>query len=97
MAAIQRQVREGQARVDVAAWWGISRWTVDSIMSGRFTGRDASEARQESERIRQIRTLAAAGTTQQEIAERFGLTQQAVSQIVRGVTHPETGGPISTG
>lgn len=82
---VHRRVESGEARTDVAADLGISRHTVDSIMSGRRG--TASAKALSDEQIRAIRTAAAEGTSQRELAERFGATQQAISQIVRRVTY----------
>nr|NLD41677.1 helix-turn-helix domain-containing protein [Actinomycetales bacterium] len=86
VAEIRSRVAAGEKRVAVAESYGISRWTVDSIMVGRLRGRDPVEVERAQREVREIRQLAESGTTQREIAEQFGLTQQAVSQIVRGVT-----------
>ena len=39
--------------------------------------------------VRAIRTLAEEGTKYSNIASRYGITESAVGQIVRGVTHKE--------
>ena len=43
-----------------------------------------------------IRERRAAGARQIDLAEQFGLTEGAVSMIVRGVRWPHAGGPIQT-
>ncbi|MDO5495051.1 MAG: helix-turn-helix transcriptional regulator [bacterium] len=90
MERIRSEVQAGTRRADVAEAWDVSLSTVNAIMSGRLTGKDPTEAREEAQQVRDIRNLAAQGVTQSEIAAQFGLTQQAVSQIVRGVTHQRT-------
>ena len=89
VAAIRHRVESGERRVEVAREFGISRYTVDSIMVGRFRGRPVAEVARERADVRRIRELAAEGVTQVEIATQFGLSQQAVSQIVRRVTHAD--------
>ena len=42
----------------------------------------------------QIREMRADGHTLAAIASRFGITKGSVSQIARGLTYPEMGGPI---
>lgn len=96
VAAIKRRVGQGERRPDVAASFGISRWTVDAIMCGRITGRQGGSPREYSEEeIREIRTLYTQGMRQKQLGETFGLTQQAISQIVRGAMYPDYGGPIA--
>lgn len=93
---IKQRVRAGESRLDVAAEFGVSRWTVDSVMIGRIAGRESNaDTRSKQATIREIRRLYEQGITQKEIAARFGLTQQAVSQIVRGEMYPGHGGPIA--
>lgn len=85
IAEVRRRVAAGEKRADLAADLGISRSTIDSIISGR---RGASTAKPLSdEQIRTIRAEADAGTPQRELADRFATTQQAISQIVRRVTY----------
>ena len=43
-----------------------------------------------------IRKRRAAGARQKDLAEQFGLTDGAVSMIVRGIRWPHVGGPIQT-
>lgn len=43
-----------------------------------------------------IRERRAAGARQKDLAEQFGLTDGAVSMIVRGIRWPHVGGPIQT-
>ena len=69
----------------MAAAFGISHWTVDSIMSGRIPGRASDEVHKFSrEGVKRIRTLYQRGVSQVELARRFSTDQQGISQIVRG-------------
>lgn len=46
--------------------------------------------------VRELRELRAAGANQYDLAERFGISQALVSNLVRGLRRPEAGGPIET-
>jgi DNA-binding CsgD family transcriptional regulator len=93
---IRARVEGGQARAAVAAALGVSIHTVHSIMSGRRSGRSEVPARQFSEDdVVRMRTLFKEGASQSDLAEQFGTQQQAVSQIVRGKTYADVGGPIA--
>lgn len=94
VADIKRRVDERELRTEVARAFGISPWTVAAVMSGRIPGRGTSSTRTNTqEEVREIRSLYESGLKQRDIAERFGLTQQAVSQIVRGAMYLAYGGP----
>jgi transcriptional regulator with XRE-family HTH domain len=94
--AIRARVEEGESRAAVAEALGVSIHTVHSIMSGRRTGRAEVPARQFSEaEIVQMRELFSQGESQASLAQRFDTQQQAVSQIVRGATYGDIGGPIT--
>ena len=93
---IKRRAETGEDRREIAAAYGISKWTVYAVMSGRVPGRGSDSARKRTgAQVREIRRSYAQGVTQQDIADQFGLTQQAVSQIVRGAMYPSQGGPIA--
>lgn len=82
---VRRRVADGEKRTEIAADLGISRYTIDSIISGR---RGASTSKPLSdEQIRQIRAAAASGTPQTRLAQEYGTSQQVISQIVRRVTY----------
>lgn len=82
---VRRRVADGEKRVEIAADLGISRFTVDSIISGR-RGSGATKPFTD-EQIRRIRAAAAAGEPQTRLAQEFGTSQQVISQIVRRVTY----------
>jgi len=93
---IRGRVVAGEARAAVAGELGVSIHTVNSIMSGRRKGRDEAPERQFSaDDVVRMRVLFNEGVSQGEIAERFATQQQAVSQIVRGKTYADFGGPIA--
>lgn len=82
---VRRRVAEGEPRTEIAADLGISRSTIDSIISGR---RGAATAKPLSDsQIRGIRSAAASGTPQAQLARDYGTSQQVISQIVRRVTY----------
>ena len=96
VARIRERVEAGDPRTVVAAAFGISKWTVDSVMSGRLPGRTDETAWQLSrEDVRRIRTLYDEGATQADIAQMWGTTQQLVSNVVRGLVYKSYGGPIA--
>ncbi|MHA3684492.1 hypothetical protein ACXR2T_00195 [Leucobacter sp. HY1910] len=80
--------RAGEGRAALAAAYGVSVYTIDSVRRGRTRGAQDSQARSlsaaQAEQIRQRHT---AGETQTALAAEFGTSQQVVSQIVRGVTY----------
>lgn len=84
---VRRRVAAGEKRTEIAADLGISRYTIDSIISGRR----GSGARKpfSDDQIRQIRAAAAAGTSQTQLARDYGTSQQVISQIVRRVTYTD--------
>ena len=82
---IRDRVEGGQARKSVADAFGVSVSTVNAVMSGRTTGKDAHDGpRLSRDQVRSIRIEFDSGVTQQALAERFGVEQQTISQIVRG-------------
>jgi len=95
--AIRERVAAGEARAAVANDLGVSIHTVHSIMSGRRAGRSEAPVRQFTEAdVVKMRTLFSEGASQADLADRFATQQQAVSQIVRGKTYADLGGPIAT-
>jgi plasmid maintenance system antidote protein VapI len=96
VTAINRRVGDGERRPDVATAFGISPSTVNAVMTGRISGRVSGSPREFSEEeIREIRTRYPHGVRQKELGQQFGLTQQAISQIVRGAMYPDYGVPIA--
>ncbi|WP_430867918.1 hypothetical protein [Demequina aurantiaca] len=94
--AIRERVAGGEARAAVASELGVSIHTVHSIMSGRRTGRSEAPVRQFTEAdVVRMRILFSEGASQADLAEQFETQQQAVSQIVRGKTYADLGGPIA--
>ncbi|MFV0634319.1 helix-turn-helix domain-containing protein, partial [Demequina sp.] len=84
VAEVRRRVEAGEPRVDVAAAVGISRASVDSIMTGRRGGPSRRAGTLTSEQIAQIRALAQSGMSQTAIAREVGTSQQMVSRLLRG-------------
>ncbi|WP_296665579.1 hypothetical protein [Demequina sp.] len=82
-ARIIDRVRGGEPRVDVAAAFGVSRFTIDSVMVGRIVGRDPDEAAFDDATLERMRDLHRDGVTQTEIARRMGTSQQMVSKALR--------------
>jgi hypothetical protein len=94
--AIRGRVVAGEARAAVAADVRVSIHTVNSIMSGRRKGRaEAPERQFSADDVVCMRVLFSEGASQADLAEQFGTQQQAVSQIVRGKTYADFGGPIA--
>lgn len=93
---IRSRVRQGELRNDVAAAFGVSKWTVDSVMRSRVHRLETGDVRRFGrDDVRRMRTLYAAGTSQSEIARVFDTDQQSVSLIVRGEQYRSYGGPIA--
>ncbi|WP_291524131.1 helix-turn-helix domain-containing protein [Branchiibius sp. NY16-3462-2] len=82
---VRRRVASGEKRTEIAADLGISRSTIDSIISGRRG--TATRKPLSDDQIRQIRSAAASGTPQSLLAQEYGTSQQVISQIVRRVTY----------
>jgi hypothetical protein len=57
-------------------------------------GRAARPGRLTDEQVREIRERRAAGARQIDLAADYGITDGAVSMIVRGLNWPNAGGPI---
>ena len=90
VAEILRRSDAGESRATLAQAFGISVWTVDSVRRGRTRGAQASTSRSLTlAQAREIRKRHASGATQSEIAAEFEVTQQTVSNIVRGKTYRE--------
>jgi len=94
VAEVKRRVGDGERRAEVAAALGISKHTVDSIMSGRRTAKPPTRGIGAAAAQR-IRELSGAGHTQTEIARRMGVSQQVVSRVVRGELYPDARRPGS--
>lgn len=90
--AIRERLAAGEDRAEVATAFGVSRWTISSVVRGATTG--VAEASDDDEVV-QMRRLHSEGVSQTEIARRFGTSQQRVSLIVRGSSHAAHGGPIA--
>ncbi|MEY9853914.1 transcriptional regulator with XRE-family HTH domain [Leifsonia sp. EB41] len=90
---IRERVRAGEDRQAIADSFGVSHWTIASVVRGATTG--VAEAAGEDDEVVQMRRLHSAGVSQTEIARRFGTSQQRVSLIVRGSSHAGHGGPIA--
>ncbi len=87
VAQVRERVGVGEGRAEVAAALGISKASVDSIMSGRRGGATAARvgALDDAARAR-IRTAHAAGQSQHAIARAEGTSQQMVSKVLRAGT-----------
>ncbi|WP_062069877.1 hypothetical protein [Demequina sediminicola] len=85
VAEVKERVAAGESRVAVAQGLGISKASVDSIMSGRRGGASASRrsGSLDSETRERIRAAHAAGTSQSAIARDIGTSQQMVSKVLR--------------
>ena len=94
-AEIRRRVAAGDKRPDIAAAFGISRWTVDSVMRSKNMERAPAGRRYDRDDVRRMRTLYSEGRSQESIARVFECDQQMVSQIVRGLMYRSFGGPIA--
>lgn len=83
-AEVRERVGAGEARADVATALGISKASVDSIMSGRRGGGTANRAGSLDDAARErIRAAHAAGQSQSAIARAEGTSQQMVSKVLR--------------
>lgn len=89
--AIRERLAAGDDRAEVAKAFGVSHWTISSVVRGATTG--VTETTDDD--VVQMRRLHAEGVSQTEIARRFGTSQQRVSLIVRGSSHAAHGGPIA--
>ena len=69
----------------------------DRVRHGtHIRGERCPHAKLTHERVAELRILCATGQATQEIAGRmFGLPQQQVSKIIRGVSYKDAGGPLS--
>ncbi|GAA4152214.1 hypothetical protein [Leifsonia shinshuensis] len=93
VAQIRARLAGGEDRHAIAESFGVSHWTIASVVRGATTG--VAEATGEDDEVVQMRRLHSAGVSQTEIARRFGTSQQRVSLIVRGSSHAGHGGPIA--
>ncbi|WP_460775355.1 hypothetical protein [Microbacterium sp. GXF7504] len=86
----------GDSRAELAAAFGVSVWTIDSVRRGATKGADRKrETGFADEDVRMMRRAYAEGATQTELAAKYGTSQQVVSNIVRGRTYGGSGGPIA--
>ena len=93
---IRSRVRAGESRSDVATAFGVSKWTVDSVMRSRVRRLETGDVRRFSrEDVRHMRTLYKEGASQAEVARVFDTDQQSVSLIVRGEQYKSYGGPLA--
>ncbi|MDN4475025.1 hypothetical protein QQX09_04035 [Demequina sp. SYSU T00192] len=83
VAEVRRRVEAGEARVTVAETVGISKASVDSIMSGRRGGPSKRAGTLTPEQLDSIRALADAGMSQTAIAREVGTSQQMVSKTLK--------------
>lgn len=88
VAEILARTEAGEGRAALAAAFGVSVYTIDSVRRGRTKGATPVATRAlTNEQAASIRQRHAAGETQTALAAEFGTSQQAVSQIVRGITY----------
>ena len=93
---IKTRVETGENRMSIAAEFGVSPITVDSILWRNAAGVDGGLRDSLSrEDVLQIRRLYESGETQRDLASSYGLTQQMISNVVRGIMYSSYGGPIS--
>ncbi|WP_084102288.1 hypothetical protein [Demequina sp. NBRC 110051] len=87
VAEVRERVGAGEGRAEVAAALGISKASVDSIMSGRRGGATSTRAGALDDAARaRIRAAHAAGQSQSAIARAEGTSQQMVSKVLRAGT-----------
>ncbi|WP_084830317.1 helix-turn-helix domain-containing protein [Demequina rhizosphaerae] len=79
----RRRVEAGERRDDVAAAVGISRSSVDSIMTGRRGGPSRRAGALDADAKARIVALADAGMSQTAIAREVGTSQQMVSKTLK--------------
>ncbi|WP_084105049.1 hypothetical protein [Demequina sp. NBRC 110056] len=84
VAEVRRRVEAGERRVEIAAAVGISRASVDSIMTGRRGGPSRRAGTLTDDQKDRIRALAETGVSQSAIAREVGTSQQMVSKVLRG-------------
>lgn len=88
VADILARSAAGEGRAALAAAFGVSVYTIDSVRRGRTRGAKPQQSRALSlEQAEQIRQRHTAGESQTALAAEFGTSQQVVSQIVRGITY----------
>lgn len=88
VAEILERSSRGDGRSALAHDYGVSVYTIDSVRRGRTRGATPQKSRAltvtQAERIRKRNQ---AGETQSALAAEYGTSQQAISQIVRGITY----------
>lgn len=88
VADILERSTAGEGRASLAAAFGVSVYTIDSVRRGRTRGASPQQSRALTpEQAAQIRQRHTAGETQTALATEYGTSQQVVSQIVRGLTY----------
>lgn len=88
VAEILARSQAGEGRAALAQSYGVSVYTVDSVRRGRTTGAKPHASRTLTlEQAASIRQRHATGETQTALATEFELSQQALSQLIRGVTY----------
>lgn len=88
VTAILERSKSGESRAALAEEFGVSVYTIDSVRRGRTTGAKPVATRAlTNEQAELIRIRHAAGETQTALAAEFGTSQQAISQIIRGLTY----------
>jgi plasmid maintenance system antidote protein VapI len=93
VARIRERLAAGDDRAEIAEAFGVSPWTIASVVRGATTG--VPEIPDDDDEVVRMRRLYSEGVSQTEIARRFGTSQQRVSLIVRGSSHAAHGGPIA--
>ncbi|WP_062293845.1 hypothetical protein [Demequina phytophila] len=83
VAEVRRRVEAGEARMAVAEAVGISKASVDSIMSGRRGGPSRRAGTLNPDQLARIAALAASGMSQTAIAREVGTSQQMVSKALK--------------
>ncbi len=83
VAEVRRRVEAGERRADVAEALGISKASVDSIMTGRRGGPSKRAGTLTPGQLDAIRTLGETGMSQSAIAREVGTSQQMVSKTLK--------------
>ncbi|SEJ17042.1 hypothetical protein [Demequina mangrovi] len=83
VAEVRRRVEAGERRIDVAEALGISKASVDSIMTGRRGGPSKRSGTLTDDVKARIRELASTGMSQSAIAREVGTSQQMVSKLLK--------------
>ncbi|WP_062317470.1 hypothetical protein [Demequina maris] len=89
VAEVRRRVEAGEARVAVAEAVGISKASVDSIMTGRRGGPSKRAGTLTAGQLDAIRALGETGMSQSAIAREVGTSQQMVSKTLKAAREGE--------